>query len=547
MVLLGRSDLASADDSGQDSVEKTGNAGIEIETTLQRMRAAGAKVEYIRCDVTDQACVQKTIADITSRYGRIDGIVHGAGILRDSFIQLQNISDFQKVITTKVAGIINLVQACSQNLRFVVGLSSIAAITGNAGQANYCCANRAMASYISSLCARNSQVVAKTFWLPPIEGLGMAEDPDLKELLKARVGDNAFLHVEELPQLIIKELLFGPVDQCWVAPARQLPVVPSVVIDKTNSSQSHDWFNCSPFPLIDRVLTTDLRGVCFEAERIYSQTWDFWLNDHKPFQWLPHPIISAIIIIETFLETASLFFPARSIKLVEKVQFSRMLECPDRRETNVNILCRTEKSRDDDTICTITIGKKAAPRQANEQPQQNTYYHGRVILSADGKTQEIEKVDVAKLPKDSSPVMNREGILKYYRTHSGLTGRYQVLEQILNYSERSILGEMVYPESNDFAPPRDGAYRYSAYVLEALMQLVTFHIGIREKQGQRAMVPAAIDSLHILRNCMPQEKIFLQGNLLESNDTGTIWEAKGYRSDGEAVLRVNGLKMNWLD
>ncbi len=546
-VLLGRSDLASADDSGQASIEKAGKTGHEIETTLQKMRTAGAEVEYIRCDVTDQACVQRSLADITSRYGRIDGIVHGAGILRDSFIQLQNIHDFNRVITTKVSGIINLVKACGHNLRFVVGLSSIAAITGNAGQANYCCANRAMASFISSLYSRDSQIVAKTFWLPPIEGLGMAEDPDLKEILKARVGENAFLHVEELPQLIIKELLFGPAEQCWVAPARQLPVVSSVVISNSNSSQIHDWFDCSPFPLIDRVLSTDLREICFEAERVYSQTWDLWLKDHKPFQWLSHPIISAIIIIETFLETASLFFPARPINHVEKVNFSRMLECPDKHETNVKILCHAEKNRDGDTICTITIGKKAVQAKPDAQQQQNMYYNGRVILSADGKTQDMEKVDIARLLEDSGSVMNKKDILKYYSKHSGLTGRYQVLEHILNYSQRSILGEMIYPETKDFLPPRNGSYRYPAYVLEALMQLVTFHIGIREQQEQRAMVPAAIDSLTIFQNCMPREKIYLQGNLLESNDTGTVWEAMGCKSDGEAVMLVRGLKMNWLD
>ncbi|MCB9298326.1 MAG: SDR family NAD(P)-dependent oxidoreductase [Lewinellaceae bacterium] len=42
--------------------------------------------EYRRCDITQQAEVNELVAAIKQRYGQLDGIIHSAGVIRDSFI-----------------------------------------------------------------------------------------------------------------------------------------------------------------------------------------------------------------------------------------------------------------------------------------------------------------------------------------------------------------------------------------------------------------------------------------------------------------------------
>ncbi|MFH0782144.1 MAG: SDR family NAD(P)-dependent oxidoreductase [Pseudomonadota bacterium] len=546
MVLIGRSQAHRTGDI-EDTNDLDAQPELEIQATLDALRAAGAEAEYISCDVTDTTQVSTLIKDVKARYGRIDGIVHGAGILRDGFIQLLTLSDFQTVLETKLSGIINLVEACDRNIRFLVGLSSITAITGNSGQANYCCANRSMASYLTALHTLNPQMTVKTFWLPPVEGLGMAEDPDLKELIKIKIGENAFLDVSEVSEIIYKELLFGPKGETSVVPVRQLPVVPFVVIEEVDPFQGNAWYDCRTFPLLDRVLSVDLAGGTLQVERVFSEARDLWLNDHRPFQWLSHPIVSAIMIVETFVEAACLLCPDLQVQQVEKVQFSRMFECSAGQEVVAHIFCQAEKDINGNAVCHVTFGRPVAQLQTEEQPRQTAYFSGRVVMTKDLGKLQLSAGDTRTFSKSARPVMNKADVTQYYQECSGLNGRYRVLENISEYLERAIVGEMIYPEMNDFSPPVDGSYQYPVYVLEGLMQLVSFHAGIRDKQRRRIMVPAAIESMTIFNGCAAGERLFLTGNLQDEDAIGTTWVAKGYKNDGTIILLVKGLRMNWLD
>lgn len=546
MVLLGRSSAyGTGDPEDKNGIDR--QAELEIEATLDALRAAGAEAEYICCDVTDAAQVSALVKYVKARYGRIDGIVHGAGIIKDGFIQLLTLSDFQKVMETKLSGIINLVEACDRKIRFLVGLASITAITGNSGQANYCCANRAMASYITALHSLNEEITVKTFWLPPVEGLGMAEDPDLKELIKIKMGENAFLNVFEVSEIIRKELLFGPKGETSVVPVRQLPLVPSVVIGEVDASEADAWYDCRAFPMLDRVLSVDVAGGVLEAERVFSQDRDLWLHDHRPFQWLAHPIVSAIMIVETFIEAARLLCPHLQVKQVEKVQFFRMFECPAGQEAVAHVLCRSEKEINGNAVCQVTFGKKATPLQTEEQSRQTTYFQGRVVLTKNLGKLQSPVGDAGIFSKSAKPVMNKAEVIRYYQECSGLKGRYRVLESVLEYSARSIVGEMICPDMHDFSPPADGSYQYPAYVLEGLMQLVSFHAGISDKQRRRILAPAAIASMTVFGECAAGDGLFLTGELQSEDTSGTTWDAKGYKDDGTMVLLVKGLTMHWLD
>ena len=92
-------------------------------------------------------------------------------------------------------------------LRFFVGLSSVAAIQGNPGQANYAAANRMMSALLRYLRRKNGAIRFKALMLPPVEGAGMADDPEVREMLKRK--GVAYIHVNELAGLFCREL-FGP-------------------------------------------------------------------------------------------------------------------------------------------------------------------------------------------------------------------------------------------------------------------------------------------------------------------------------------------------
>jgi polyketide synthase PksN len=88
------------------------------------------------------------MATIRSLYGGLTGILHGAGVLRDSFIIKKTATELSEVLSAKVSGLVNL-DVCSRamELDLFVLFSSVSGVLGNAGQADYAMGNAFMDRY----------------------------------------------------------------------------------------------------------------------------------------------------------------------------------------------------------------------------------------------------------------------------------------------------------------------------------------------------------------------------------------------------------------
>lgn len=107
---------------------------------------------YLPCDVTDKTAVMDLVSNIKERYGKLDGVVHSAGVIRDSFLVNKTIEEVREVLLPKVEGAKNLVEATrNEGLDFMVFFSSIAGILGNTGQADYAAANAFLDGYAAFL------------------------------------------------------------------------------------------------------------------------------------------------------------------------------------------------------------------------------------------------------------------------------------------------------------------------------------------------------------------------------------------------------------
>ena len=58
-------------------------AARETLDNIADFRSNGASVEYCAVDVADEAAMADMMAKLYKKYGRIDGIVHGAGVIED--------------------------------------------------------------------------------------------------------------------------------------------------------------------------------------------------------------------------------------------------------------------------------------------------------------------------------------------------------------------------------------------------------------------------------------------------------------------------------
>ncbi len=112
---------------------------------IAELRAAGGDAVYIRCDVARRSDVVDLVAEAKARFGRIDGIVHCAGTVRDALIGRKTDDEIRAVLAPKVDGTKHLDEATQHEpLDFLMLFSSAAAAAGNPGQSDYAYANSFM-------------------------------------------------------------------------------------------------------------------------------------------------------------------------------------------------------------------------------------------------------------------------------------------------------------------------------------------------------------------------------------------------------------------
>ncbi|KND26274.1 SDR family NAD(P)-dependent oxidoreductase [Streptomyces acidiscabies] len=108
-----------------------------IETRLHAARGRG-EVRYLAADATDPAALRAAYEDVKGRYGRIDGVVHSALVLRDRGLAGMAEDDFRAALAAKVDTSVAMAQVfAAEPLDFVLFFSSLQSFVTAAGQSNY--------------------------------------------------------------------------------------------------------------------------------------------------------------------------------------------------------------------------------------------------------------------------------------------------------------------------------------------------------------------------------------------------------------------------
>ncbi|MBL8149457.1 MAG: SDR family NAD(P)-dependent oxidoreductase, partial [Blastocatellia bacterium] len=128
----------------------------QINSFLQQLRSKGAYAEYYQADISKVEDIRQVVQTVYEQFGRLNGILHCAGVLSDNYIAKKNVSKIVNVLQPKVKGTINLDLATQElSLDLFVMFSSAAAVVGHPGQSDYSTANGFMDEYAAY---RNSLV-----------------------------------------------------------------------------------------------------------------------------------------------------------------------------------------------------------------------------------------------------------------------------------------------------------------------------------------------------------------------------------------------------
>ena len=121
---------------------------------VEALRERGVAFAVEAVDVADAAAVKDLVVRVQVKFGPITGVVHSALHLEDGLMSALDGAALSRVLAPKVKGARHLLQAVvGAPLRFFVLYSSVAAVTGNPGQAAYAAAN----GYLDGLSAMARQ------------------------------------------------------------------------------------------------------------------------------------------------------------------------------------------------------------------------------------------------------------------------------------------------------------------------------------------------------------------------------------------------------
>jgi NAD(P)-dependent dehydrogenase (short-subunit alcohol dehydrogenase family)/acyl carrier protein len=162
-------------------------ADREIRATLAALAEHAAFLDYRSLDVRDTAALAGALDAIREQRGRLDGVVHAAGVREDKLIRDKQPESFARVFDTKVGAARVIADAVGER-GFAVFFASVSGWFGNAGQVDYAAANSVLDAVARQArrTAPGSRILAIDWG--PWAGAGMVSPELAREYSRRGIG-----------------------------------------------------------------------------------------------------------------------------------------------------------------------------------------------------------------------------------------------------------------------------------------------------------------------------------------------------------------------
>ncbi|MFE7497549.1 SDR family NAD(P)-dependent oxidoreductase [Streptomyces albidoflavus] len=178
LALLGRSGLPErAEWSRPDALGADTKRAVEA---VLRMESLGSKVLPLAVDVTDRDQLRSALERVRGSLGPVTGVVHAAGITGGGMLAVKDPDEAEKVLRPKITGAVLLDELLGDEPKTFVLYSSVAAVTGQFGLADYAAANAFLDAFAHDRDRRRAGRTVSVNW-PSWAGAGMAVDAAAKQ------------------------------------------------------------------------------------------------------------------------------------------------------------------------------------------------------------------------------------------------------------------------------------------------------------------------------------------------------------------------------
>ena len=482
---------------------------------IDAVRAAGGTAHYRSVNLTDGDAVAKVIADVRQRSGRIDVLLHAAGIDRSHALPDKDPREFDLVFDVKSDGLFHLLHAIGDMpLAAMIGFSSIAGRFGNGGQTDYSSANDLICKIASSFrrtrTATRAIAIDWTAW----GGIGMATRGSIPKVMEMAGID--MLPPEAGVPWIRRELTTGAARGEVVVAGRL-----GALLKEWDATGGLEASAMPQGPMAGGAARMDLDGRV-TIETPLDPALQPFLDDHRIDGT---PVLPGVMGIEGFAEAALSVAPGWHVEAVEDIDFLTPFKFYRGEPRPITIEARFRP--EDDALaadCRLT-GRRVLANQAEARVE--THFTGRVRLAT-------QLPEIASGPDPGATrewLINAEDIYRIY-FHGPA---YRVLKRA-RWDENGAVGEMAagLPDNHH---PNEQPLKIAPRLIELCFQTAgLWEMAIQHRMG----LPRHVDRVSLYRP--PEAAAGPLFAVVTANPAAGSFDADVVDSAGVRYLHVGGYR-----
>jgi NAD(P)-dependent dehydrogenase (short-subunit alcohol dehydrogenase family)/acyl carrier protein len=339
---------------------------------IDAVRAAGGQAYYHSVDLTDGHAVARVIGEVAVGDGRIDVLLHAAGLDVSHSLPDKEPSEYDLVFGVKSDGWFNLMTAIGElPLGATVAFSSVAGRFGNVGQTDYSAANDLLCKLASAMRTTRPEtrtiVIDWTAWA----GIGMATRGSIPKMME-------LAGIEMLPPEVgvptIRRELTAGATRGEVVVAGRLGVLAGERAERGGIDPAR-FGTATAGPMTGRVAEMGVHGGLV-VETTLDPAEQPFLRDH---QIDGTPVLPGVMGLEGFAEVAALPLPGWRPVAIEDVEFLAPCKFYRGEPRTVAITATFRREGDQLVAACRLVGSRHLANQT--EPQVTTHFTARVRLA----------------------------------------------------------------------------------------------------------------------------------------------------------------------
>jgi len=501
----------------------------EVHRNLHRLTDLGAEVLYAPVDVTDANAVNDAVAWGREQFGRIDAVLHAAGVEVSKDLASKDRAQFDMVFGIKADGWKALMEATSQDrLDWVAAFGSVAGRFGNIGQTDYSAANEFLCKAVKHEAARRKCSGFTIAWGPWGE-VGMATKGSILQIMHASgvtpipTADGVAAFLAELAIPGIRESVvageLGAIDADGQVVAQGWDV--AVAVANELLAKHPERFRllssvdaCVPERRLEATVTVD-------AAR------DPGLADHK-VDGVPY--LPGVFGLEAFAEAASLLAPKEARLLgADGVRFASPLKQLKAAPVTAKLTCEAVPGDGKETriACRLTTQFVGPDGKAHGEP--------RLHFEATLRFGSLRTPPRATVPPAAAELTRARIYPPFFHGPS-----FQVLQSAGPIGRDAAAATYRQPSEPHFAAG-PASFLSNPMLTEALFQAC----GLQAMVSDKVMaLPAGIERLELFHAGPAMQETVLSAQPLGKTADGLRrFDAQAVAKDGTVLLRLEGYTM----